>query len=118
MSRIDTATLRQATEDVLAFGVVVSEQDADQIEQTNDALSRLGLIWRGLSNQLAVAAAPALEAAVTGWQAVIAALSDYASHHGRAPANAAPSILGRASLSLSEKHNPRAYGSTPCNTPS
>jgi hypothetical protein len=62
MSRIDTATLRQATEDVLAFGVVVSEQDADQIERTNDALSRLGLIWRGVSNQLAVAAAPALEA--------------------------------------------------------
>jgi hypothetical protein len=61
MSRIDTATLRQATEDVLAFGVVVSEQDADRIERTNDALSRLGLIWRGLSNQLAVAAAPALE---------------------------------------------------------
>ncbi len=62
MSRIDTAALRQATEDVRAFGVVVSEADADQIERTNDAISRLGLIWRGLSNQLAVAAAPALEA--------------------------------------------------------
>ena len=62
MSRIDTATLRQATDDVLAFGVVVSEQDADPIERTNDALSRLGLIWRGVSNQLAVAAAPAFEA--------------------------------------------------------
>ena len=71
MSRIDTATLRQATEDVLAFGVVVSEQDADQIERTNDAISRLGLIWRGLSNQLAVAAAPALEA-VTNAMAAIA----------------------------------------------
>ncbi len=62
MSRIDSATLRQATEDVRAFGVVVAEQDADQIERTKDAISRLGLIWRGLSNQLAVAAAPALEA--------------------------------------------------------
>ena len=62
MARIDTATLRQATADVLAFGVVVSEQDADQIERTNDAISRLGLVWRGLSNQLAVTAAPALEA--------------------------------------------------------
>jgi hypothetical protein len=39
MSRIDTATLRQATEDVRAFGVVVSEQDADQIERTKDAIS-------------------------------------------------------------------------------
>ncbi|WP_094462844.1 phage tail tape measure C-terminal domain-containing protein [Pannonibacter phragmitetus] len=62
ISRIDTATLRQATQDVRDFGVVVSEQDADQIERTNDAISRLGLIWRGLSNQLTVAAAPALEA--------------------------------------------------------
>ena len=70
MSRIDTATLRQATEDVLAFGVVVSEQDADRIERTNDAISRLGLIWRGLSNQLAVAAAPALEAVANAMAAV------------------------------------------------
>ncbi|UPH70221.1 phage tail tape measure protein [Abyssibius alkaniclasticus] len=70
MSRIDTATLRQATEDVLAFGVVVSEQDADQIERTNDAISRLGLVWRGLSNQLAVAAAPALEAVANAMAAV------------------------------------------------
>jgi hypothetical protein len=62
MSRIDTETLRQATQDVRDFGIVVSEQDADQIERTNDAISRLGLIWRGVSNQLAVAAAPALEA--------------------------------------------------------
>ncbi|MGO4917328.1 phage tail tape measure C-terminal domain-containing protein [Pseudogemmobacter sp. W21_MBD1_M6] len=62
MSRIDSATLRQATQDMRDFGVIVSEQDADQIERTNDAISRLGLIWRGLSNQLAVAAAPALEA--------------------------------------------------------
>ncbi|SNS29469.1 phage tail tape measure C-terminal domain-containing protein [Antarctobacter heliothermus] len=69
-TRIDTATLRQATEDVLAFGVVVSEQDADQIERTNDAISRLGLIWRGVSNQLAVAAAPALEAVANALAAV------------------------------------------------
>ncbi len=62
MQRLDSATLRQATEDVRDFGVVVSEADADQIERTNDAISRLGLIWRSLSNQLAVAAAPALEA--------------------------------------------------------
>ena len=71
MSRIDTETLRQATEDVRNFGVVVSEQDADQIERTNDAISRLGLIWRGVSNQVAVAAAPALEA-VADAMAVVA----------------------------------------------
>lgn len=61
MARVDSATIRQATQDIQNFGVAVSDQDADQIERTNDALSRLGLIWRGLSNQLAVAAAPALE---------------------------------------------------------
>ncbi|MDM7462459.1 MAG: hypothetical protein P3W95_002210, partial [Tepidimonas taiwanensis] len=69
-TRIDTATLRQATRDVRDFGVVVSDQDARQIERTNDAISRLGLIWRGLSNQLAVAAAPALEAVADAMAAV------------------------------------------------
>jgi hypothetical protein len=69
-SRIDTATLRQAAEDVRDFGVAVSDQDARQIERTNDALSRLGLIWRGLANQLAVAAAPALEAVANAMAAV------------------------------------------------
>ncbi|MFN3615311.1 MAG: phage tail tape measure protein, partial [Rubrimonas sp.] len=69
-TRIDTVTLRQATQDVRDFGVVVSDQDARQIERTNDAISRLGLIWRGLSNQLAVAAAPALEAVADAMAAV------------------------------------------------
>ncbi|MFO1144066.1 MAG: hypothetical protein U1E59_17160 [Amaricoccus sp.] len=42
MSRIDTATLRQATQDVRDFGVVVSEADADRIERANDAIPRSG----------------------------------------------------------------------------
>jgi len=61
-SRIDSATLRQATKDVKDFGVAGGEQDAARIQRTNDALSRMGLLWRGIANQLAVAAAPALEA--------------------------------------------------------
>jgi len=61
-TRIDSATLRQATKDVQDFGVAVSEKDAAQIQRTNDALSRMGLLWKGISNQLAVAAAPALQA--------------------------------------------------------
>jgi hypothetical protein len=69
-TRIDTATLQQATQDVRDFGVVVSDQDAAQIERTNDAISRLGLIWRGLSNQFAVAAAPALQAVADAMAAV------------------------------------------------
>jgi len=80
MGRIDSTTLRQATKDVRAFGVVVSAQDAAQIERTNDAISRLGLIWRGLANQLAVAAAPALEAVADA----MAALAERSGPVGRA----------------------------------
>jgi|AMFO01.1.fsa_nt_gi Lambda phage tail tape-measure protein (Tape_meas_lam_C). len=69
-SRIDSATLRQATKDVQDFGVAVSEQDAAQIQRTNDALSRMGLLWRGIANQLAVAAAPALEAVADAFATV------------------------------------------------
>jgi hypothetical protein len=65
-TRIDSATLRQANKDLIDFGVIVSEQDAEQIEVTNDAISRLGLLWRGVTNQLTVAVAPALEAVVNG----------------------------------------------------
>lgn len=70
MSRIDTAVLQQAAQDVRDFGVAVSEQDADQIERTNDALSRLSLIGRGMANQLTVAVAPALEAVADALAAV------------------------------------------------
>jgi len=69
-SRIDSATLRQATKDVKDFGVAVSEQDAARIQRTNDALSRMGLLWRGIANQLAVAAAPALEAMANAFAAI------------------------------------------------
>ncbi len=67
---IDSATLRQATKDVKDFGVAVSEWDAAQIQRTNDALSRMGLLWRGIANQLAVAAAPALEAMAGAFAAI------------------------------------------------
>jgi len=71
-TRVDSATLRQATKDVEDFGVLVSDQDAAQIERTNDAISRLGLIFRGLANQLAVAAAPALEKLAEAFAAISA----------------------------------------------
>jgi hypothetical protein len=60
-SRIDSATLRQASQDITDFGVAVSDQDADQIRTAGDAIDRLGLVWLGLTNQLTVAVAPALE---------------------------------------------------------
>jgi len=69
-TRIDSATLRQASQDVRDFGVAVSESDAAQIQRTNDALSRMGLLWRGIANQLAVAAAPALEAMANAMAAI------------------------------------------------
>src|SRR6056297_99843 len=64
--RLDPAQLRQANDELRRFGVLVSDADADRIAETNDAISRLGLLWRGLSNQLAVAAAPALQSAAEG----------------------------------------------------
>lgn len=69
-ARLDNATIAQATEDLRAFGVVVSDQDAAQIERTNDAVTRLGLIWTGLGNRLAVAVAPAIEATVDAIAAI------------------------------------------------
>lgn len=78
-TRIDTATLRTATKDVRDFGVAVSQDDAAQIERTNDALSRLGLVWRGLSNQLTVAVAPALEGVANGLAAASRAAGPFGS---------------------------------------
>lgn len=69
-ARIDSETLRTATKDVEDFGVAVSDADAAQIERTNDALTRLGLIWTGIGNQMAVAVAPALEAIADAMAAV------------------------------------------------
>ncbi|WIY52462.1 phage tail tape measure C-terminal domain-containing protein [Devosia sp. YIM 151766] len=69
-SRLDTENLRQAAEDVRDFGIAVSDQDAAQIERTNTALSYMGLIWRGISNQLAVAVAPALESVAEAMAAI------------------------------------------------
>lgn len=70
MDRVSTQALEQATQDVRDFGVAVSELDAQSIQRTNDAISRLGLIWRGVANQLAVAAAPALEAVADAMAAI------------------------------------------------
>lgn len=62
MARLDTATIRQAQEDIVRFGVAVSEVSAQDIENANDAVTRLGLVFTGLGNRLATQAAPAIEA--------------------------------------------------------
>ncbi|PKP73909.1 MAG: phage tail tape-measure protein [Alphaproteobacteria bacterium HGW-Alphaproteobacteria-6] len=59
--RIDSATLREAAQDVQDFGVAVSAAAAAQIERTGDAIAKLSLIWLGLTNRLTAAVAPALE---------------------------------------------------------
>lgn len=69
-TRIDTATLKQAQQDVKDFGVAVSQADAAKIEMAGDAIARLSLIWTGLGNQLAVAVAPSLQAAADAMAAV------------------------------------------------
>ena len=61
MSRLDSETIRQATRDVEDFGVALSEAQADSIEAANDALSRIGLVFRGVANQITAALAPAVE---------------------------------------------------------
>ncbi|WP_306150646.1 hypothetical protein [Roseovarius sp. MMSF_3281] len=59
--RMDAATIAAANEELERFGVTVTELEADQIEEANDAISALGLVSRGLANQLAVALAPTLK---------------------------------------------------------
>jgi lambda family phage tail tape measure protein len=81
-TRIDTATLRTATRDVRDFGVAVSQDDAAQIERTNDALSRLGLVWRGFANQLTVAVAPVLEGLANAMAAAARAAGPFGSALG------------------------------------
>jgi hypothetical protein len=66
MARIDTATIRQAREDIVRFGVATSEVGANQVEAANDAVTRLGLAFTGLGNQMATAAAPAIERFANG----------------------------------------------------
>jgi hypothetical protein len=72
MARIDTATIRQAREDIVRFGVATSEVGANQVEAANDAVTRLGLAFTGLGNRMATAAAPAIEAVANGLIAVAA----------------------------------------------
>ncbi len=84
--RIDPSVLAQARAELERFGALVSEADAAQVERTNDAITGLGLVWRGLSNQLTVAVAPALERTA----ALMAALADRSG-----PLGAAIEWLGR-----------------------
>lgn len=70
-----------STKEVNKFGVAVSQLDAENIEEAQDALSALNLVFKGVANQAAVVLAPALveisesiqasSAATTGFRAAI-----------------------------------------------
>lgn len=59
-SRLDADTIRKATSEIERFGIAVTEVEADKIEEANDAISAIGLVTKGLANQITVALAPAL----------------------------------------------------------
>lgn len=61
--RLKPEVIAQATAQVAAFGVAVSDVDAAAIEAANDALSQIGLVVTGLGNRLASTLAPALQEA-------------------------------------------------------
>ena len=105
MARIDTATLRQATQDVRDFGVVVSEADADRIERANDAISRLGLIWRGLSNQL-----PPPPPGARGGGDAMAALARTTGPLGSPSAGSSTTSAGSRPCRDLRRHHGRALG--------
>ncbi|MCE8455439.1 phage tail tape measure protein [Rhodovulum sulfidophilum] len=67
ITRLDSATLSQAARDVDQFGVALSELQADNIEAANDAMSTLGVVMRGVGNQVAASMAPAITALATGF---------------------------------------------------
>jgi hypothetical protein len=74
MTRLDPATIAQAAEEVSKFGRVISDVEAGKIEQANDAMSRIGLVVRGIGTDVTIAMAPALEAAskrLTSWAPII-----------------------------------------------
>lgn len=61
MTRLDPATLRQATEEIAQFGRVVSSVEAGEIERANDAISLMGLSARSIATDATIALAPLLE---------------------------------------------------------
>lgn len=58
--RLGSAGLADVSEQMRTLGVLLDRESAGKIEQTNDALSTLSLLWDGLGNQLAAQVAPVL----------------------------------------------------------
>lgn len=60
VSKISPDTINQAATEVTKFGAALSELDAAKIEAANDAMSQAGLVYTGVTQQLAVEFAPML----------------------------------------------------------
>ncbi|PIE10053.1 MAG: hypothetical protein CSA72_10595 [Rhodobacterales bacterium] len=60
--KLQPEIIRQAAEEVNRFGVAVSDVDAGRIEVANDQISQLGLLARGIGNDLAVSLVPRIGA--------------------------------------------------------
>jgi hypothetical protein len=55
-----SAAVSEMTEKMTVLGVLVGQDQARMVEQANDAWADIGLVWKGLSQQLAVNFAPVL----------------------------------------------------------
>jgi len=60
VSKISPETIAQAAAEVTKFNAALSETDAAKIELANDAISQAGLVYTGVTQQLAVQFAPIL----------------------------------------------------------
>lgn len=83
MTRLDPATLRQASQELEKYGRAISDIEASKIEQANDALSRISLFVKGIGTDLTIALAPGLtkmadklSSFASGWRVVWSILKD------------------------------------------
>lgn len=53
--------IRQAAQDVRDFGVAMSDVESNKVEAANDAITRIGLISKGVGNQIAVGLSPYIQ---------------------------------------------------------
>jgi len=65
-SRLSNASLDQANAELERFGVLVSDVEAERIEEANDAISRIGLVMEGMGNRMAAQLAPILTMVADG----------------------------------------------------
>ncbi|MDR2099553.1 MAG: hypothetical protein LBP40_01840, partial [Campylobacteraceae bacterium] len=61
MANLDPGSIATAAEEVGRYGMALSDVQYAQIEQANDALSRMDAAYTGITSQLAAAFAPALQ---------------------------------------------------------